>query len=135
MDKKRVGKKAFSVLCLCGDRVWFNILKKRSYAEHELIFQAKCRHFVQNDRSFDRIFVWMKVGFAETRSGLWLSNIGLTLRKQKSLKKNGRLKPKISNFFVSHIVPQNFGEFYNNSKSLCYHYRKAWYLIDLWWCW
>ena len=94
VDKKRVEKKTFSVSCPCCDRDWFNRLKKRSYAEHELIFQAKCRHFGQNDRSFDRIFVWMKVGFAKTRSGLRLSNIGLTLWKQKSFKKMLAWNPK-----------------------------------------
>ena len=62
----------------------------------------------------------MKVEYAKTRSGLRLSNIQLTLRKQKSSKKNARPNFKIKQKFESHMLPKNLAKFYNKSKSLCF---------------
>ena len=61
----------------------------------------------------------MKVEFAQTRSGLTLSNIELTFWKQKNFKKNASLNLKIWQNFVSRIVPKILAKFYNKSKSLC----------------
>ena len=66
----------------------------------------------------------MKVEFAQTRSGLTLPNIELTLWKQKSFKKNASPNSKICQNFVSRIMPKILAKFYNKSKSLWIYFCK-----------
>ena len=105
--------------CFCFSQVSRKSFKKCNLRWKCAHFEAKWRRFLWNDQNFDTIFVWMKVEFAQTRSGLTLSNIELTFWNKKASKKNASWNSKICQNFVSRIMPKILAKFYNKSKSLC----------------